>query len=318
MIRHNSNVSESWKTLPWKKFRRDLFRLQKRVFKAIQVGNKLQAKSLQKLILKSTAARMLAIRQVTQLNAGKKTAGIDGKASLKHEERFALSEELRAKSNNWKHQKLRLIPIPKKDGSLRLLKIPTIADRAWQCLAKYALEPAHEATFHSRSYGFRTGRSAHDAQKILFLNLSSKANGIEKRVIELDIEKCFDQISHLSIMERLIAPVGIKIGIFRCLKAGVNPEFPEQGTPQGGVVSPLLANIALNGIEKIHQSVRYADDMVIILKPKDDASAILDKVSEFLAERGMKVSEKKTKLTATTDGFDFLGWHFKVLSQREI
>jgi 5-methylcytosine-specific restriction endonuclease McrA len=113
-------------------------------------------------------------------------------------------------------------------------------------------------------------------------------------------------------MERLIAPKGIKTGIFRCLKSGVNPGFPEQGTPQGGVVSPLLANIALNGIEEIHQSVRYADDMVIILKPKDDATAILVKVSEFLAERGMKVSEKKTKLTATTDGFDFLGWHFKV------
>ncbi|WP_333397495.1 reverse transcriptase domain-containing protein [Microcoleus sp. N9_A1] len=113
-------------------------------------------------------------------------------------------------------------------------------------------------------------------------------------------------------MERLIAPKGIKTGIFRCLKSGVNPEFPEQGTPQGGVVSALLANIALNGIEEIHQSVRYADDMVIILKPKDDAEAILDKVSEFLAERGMKVSEKKTKLTATTNGFDFLGWHFKV------
>jgi retron-type reverse transcriptase len=138
MIRHNSNVSESWKTLPWKKFRRDLFRLQKRVFKAIQVGDKQKAKSLQKLILKSRAARMLAIRQVTQLNAGKKTAGTDGKASLTFEERLALSEELRVKSNNWKHQKLRSIPIPKKDGSTRLLKIPTIADRAWQCLAKYA------------------------------------------------------------------------------------------------------------------------------------------------------------------------------------
>ncbi|WP_333232704.1 reverse transcriptase domain-containing protein [Microcoleus sp. AT9_A2] len=312
MIRHNSNVSESWKTLPWKKFQRDLFRLQKRVFKAIQVGDKPKAKSLQKLILKSRAARMLAIRQVTQLNAGKKTAGIDGKASLTFEERFALSEELRAKSNNWKHQKLRSIPIPKKDGSTRLLKIPTIADRAWQCLAKYALEPAHEATFHATSYGFRTGRSAHDAQKILFLNLRSTCYGIEKRVIELDIEKCFDRISHTSIMERLIAPRGLKTGIFRCLKSGVNPEFPEQGTPQGGVVSPLLANIALNGIEEIHQSVRYADDMIIILKPKDDAKTILDKVSEFLAERGMKVSEKKTKLTATTDGFDFLGWHFKV------
>ena len=115
-------------------------------------------------------------------------------------------------------------------------------------------------------------------------------------------------------MERLIAPSGIKLGIFRCLKAGVNPEYPEQGTPQGGVVSPLLANIALNGIEDIHQSVRYADDMVIILKPKDNAEVILDKISQFLAERGMNISEKKTKLTATTDGFDFLGWHFKVQS----
>jgi 5-methylcytosine-specific restriction endonuclease McrA len=115
-------------------------------------------------------------------------------------------------------------------------------------------------------------------------------------------------------MERLIAPSGIRLGIFRCLKAGVNPEFPEQGTPQGGVVSPLLANIALNGIEDIHPSVRYADDMVIILKPKDDAEAILSFISKFLAERGMNVSEKKTHITATTDGFDFLGWHFKVQS----
>jgi retron-type reverse transcriptase len=146
----------------------------------------------------------------------------------------------------------------------------------------------------------------------LFINLNSNANGITKRVIELDIEKCFDRINHSAIMERLIAPKGIKIGIFRCLKAGVNPEYPEQGTPQGGVVSPLLANIALNGIESIHQSVRYADDMVIILKPQDNADIILEKISQFLTERGMTVSQKKTKLTASTNGFDFLGWHFKV------
>ena len=312
MFRHSSNASETWKNLPWKKFQKDLFRLQRRVFKAIQVGDKRKAMSLIRLILKSTAARMLAIRQVTQLNAGKRTAGIDGKALLNHEERFTLSEELRAKSSDWKHQKLREIPIPKKDGTTRLLKVPTIGDRAWQCLVKFALEPAHEATFHARSYGFRTGRAAHNAQKHLFDNLNSHSRGIEKRVVELDIEKCFDRIAHKSIMERLIAPTGIKLGIYRCLKAGVNPEFPEQGTPQGGVVSPLLANIALNGIEDIHQSVRYADDMVFILKPKDDAVAILERIRQFLAERGMKISDHKTKLTATTDGFDFLGWHFKV------
>jgi RNA-directed DNA polymerase len=305
------NHSESWKKLPWKQLRRNLFRLQKRVYKAIQVGDKRKAKSLMKLVLKSTAARLLAVRQVTQLNTGKKTAGVDGKASLSFEERFALGEQLK-QSNTWKHQLLREIPIPKKDGKTRILKVPTIADRAWQCLVKYALEPAHEATFHARSYGFRPARSAHDAQKYLHQNLGSQANGIEKRVIELDIEKCFDRISHKSIMERLIAPRGIKFGIFRCLKAGVNPEFPEQGTPQGGVVSPLLANIALNGIEDIHKSVRYADDLVIILKPENDAEAILGKISQFLADRGMKVSDKKTKLTATTDGFDFLGWNFRV------
>jgi RNA-directed DNA polymerase len=323
MIRHSYKTSESWKALPWKKFRQNLFRLQKRVYKAVLVGDKRKARLLQKLILKSTSARFLAIRQVSQLNAGKKTAGIDGKKSLSFEERFNLEELLKMNSGNWKHQGLRETPIPKKDGTTRMLKIPTIADRAWQCLAKYALEPAHEATFHARSYGFRTGRSAHDAQNYIFKNLRSPSNGIEKRVIELDIEKCFDRINHSEIMDELIAPKGLKLGIFRCLKAGVNPEFPEQGTPQGGVVSPLLANIALNGIESIHRykdkwynhcepSIRYADDMVIILRPEDDAIEILERISEFLRKRGMNVSQKKTKITAATDGFDFLGWHFKV------
>jgi RNA-directed DNA polymerase len=321
MVRHDRNISELWKELNWKKFRVNLFRLQKRVYKAIQVKDMRKARSLQKLILKSKASRLLAIRQVTQLNAGKKTAGIDGKKSLSFEERFALDDLLSKNYANWKHQGLREIPIPKKDGTTRMLKVPTIADRAWQCLAKYALEPAHEATFHAKSYGFRTGRSAHDAQKVLFQNLRSSSNGIDKRVIELDIEKCFDRINHSAIMDNLIAPSGLKLGIFRCLKAGVNIGFPDQGTPQGGVVSPLLANIALNGIEDLHRykdtqgrirtpSVRYADDMVIILRPEDDDVEILVKIREFLATRGMKVSEKKTKTTATKDGFDFLGWHF--------
>ncbi|GGA37285.1 hypothetical protein CYANOKiyG1_55260 [Okeania sp. KiyG1] len=113
-------------------------------------------------------------------------------------------------------------------------------------------------------------------------------------------------------MTKVIAPQQIKTGLWRCLKAGVSPEFPEQGTPQGGVVSPLLANIALNGIEEIHPSVRYADDMVFFLKPKDNAEKILEKVQQFLAKRGMNISTEKTKITWATTGFDFLGWHFKV------
>ena len=113
-------------------------------------------------------------------------------------------------------------------------------------------------------------------------------------------------------MKNLIAPSGLKLGIFRCLKAGTNVGFPDQGTPQGGVASPLLANIALNGIEEIHNSIQYADDMVFILKPEDDAEKILEDIKEFLAVRGMEISERKTKLTATTNGFDFLGWNFRV------
>jgi RNA-directed DNA polymerase len=122
MVRHNSNISELWKDIPWKKFRRNLFRLQQRVFKAVQIGDKPKARSLQKLILKSQAAILLAIRQVTQLNAGKKTAGIDGKASLTFKERLELAERLVEHQANWKHQGLREIPIPKKDGTTRMLQ----------------------------------------------------------------------------------------------------------------------------------------------------------------------------------------------------
>ena len=314
--------SDNWEFADWKGFQKVIFRLQKRIFKAIREGDKAKAKSLQKLVLSSRAARMLAIRQVTQLNTGKKTAGVDGKKSLSFKERFDLEETLRKNYKTWVHQGLREIPIPKKDGSKRILKVPTIADRAYQCLIKYALEPAHEATFHAKSYGFRPGRGTHDAQRLLYNNLNSRCKGKDKRVLEIDIAKCFDRISHKAILDKVIAPEFIIGGIRRCLKSGTNPQFPNQGTPQGGVVSPLLANIALNGIERIGEyrqngqtvskCIRYADDMVFILKPEDSAKQILAEVEEFLAKRGMEVSQSKTKVTAPTDGFDFLGWKFYV------
>jgi len=281
------------------------------VYKAIRAGNQRKARQLQKLILRSRAARFLAIRQIIQLNSGKKTAGVDGKTALRFKERFGLELLLKHCSQNWFHNRLRQIPIPKKNG-ITINRVPTIADRAWQCLAKYALEPAHEATFHPRSYGFRSGRSAHDAQQLLFSNLGSFANGINKKILEINIEKCFDRINHNAIMDNLIAPRELKQGIFRCLKAGSNPGFPEQEIPQSGVLSPLLANIVLNGIEDIHYCIRYADKMVYILNSDEDADKILAEVKKFLGDRGMKVSEAKTKLTTSTDGFDFLGWRFYV------
>ena len=310
----SNNHSEVWKNLQWKNFQRDLLRLQKRIYKAMQDGDLRKVRSLQRLVLKSRAARMLAVRQVSQLNSGKKTCGVDGQKYLNFQQRLELVEKLK-EANKWEHKGLRKVEINQKNGKMRILKIPTIPDRAWQCLVKYALEPAHEATFHARSYGFRPGRSRQDAQRYVFTQLQGNKNSLNKRVIELDIEKCFDRISHRVMMSKVIAPQGIKKGLWRCLKAGVSPEFPEQETPQDGVIAPLLANIALNGIEEIHPSLRYADDMVFFLKPKDNAEKILEKVQQFLAERGMNISAEKTKTTRTTAGFDFLGWHFKVLGK---
>jgi RNA-directed DNA polymerase len=155
-----------------------------------------------------------------------------------------------------------------------------MADRAWQCLIKYVLEPVHETTFHARSYGVRSEKRAHDAQKMMFLHLSSRKNNINKRILKLDIVKCFDRISYEAILNKVIALNFLIKGLQRCLKAGVNPEFPYQG----GVCSPLLANIALNGIEKIGEvrkgrkthsiCVRYADDTVFVLKPKNNAEKL--------------------------------------------
>ena len=236
---HNTSYSDNWEFADWKHFHKVLFRLQRRIFKAVREGDKAKAKSLQKLILSSRSARMLAIRQVTQLNTGKKTAGVDGKKSLTFKERFDLEETLRLNYKTWRHQGLREIPIPKKDGTKRILKVPTIADRAWQCLLKYALEPGHEATFHARSYGFRPGRGTHDAQRLLYNNLRSTCDGKNKRILEIDIAKCFDRINHKAILNKVIAPEFIIGSLRQCLKNGVDPKFPNQGTPQGGGMEKL-------------------------------------------------------------------------------
>ena len=318
MIHYVKNNSDTWLALPWKQYERNTLRLQKRIYKASQMDNPAKVLKLQQLMFASYQTRMLAIRQVTQLNQGKKMAGIDGKKELSNAERFELEKELHLNAKNWKHCPLREVAIPKSNGSQRILKIPTMKDRAWQCVIKMVIEPAHEAKFHEKSskkprffIGFRPGRGTHDAQKRLFLNLSSRANGKVKKVIELDIEKCFDRINHQTLLDKIDAPKRLKTLLARCFKVGVHPGYPKHGTSQGGVVSPFLANIALNGIETIHPSIRYADDMIFILKPHDNENQILDHIETFLKSRGMNISEKKTRITAATKGFDFLGWHFK-------
>ena len=155
-------VRDDWKAIPWKKFQLCVFRLQIRIFKARKNGDHRLVRKLQKLLLNSKAAKYMAVRQVTQLNQGKSTAGIDDRVAFNPIERLQLVEQLQSGWKTWEHQKLRRVHIPKKDGTQRKLGIPTLGDRAYQCLLKYALEPAVEATFHGNSYGFRPGRSCHD------------------------------------------------------------------------------------------------------------------------------------------------------------
>jgi RNA-directed DNA polymerase len=231
------NPVDKWKSIPWRKLRKIVFRLQVRIFKAQKNGNALLVRKLQKLLLSSRAAKLLAIRQVTQLNTGRKTAGVDGKKALEPSQRLALFEVLNKNWKQWKHQPLKRVYIPKADGTRRGLGIPTISDRAYQCLLKYALEPVAEAIFNAHSYGFRPGRSCHDVQRKIHSQLNSSAKGIEKRILELDIEKCFDKIDHKFLMQSIQMPKAAKQGLFRAIKAGVRGEFPasESGTPQGGV-----------------------------------------------------------------------------------
>lgn len=333
VVNRQVNSSEMWLNLPWKQFEKEVYRLQRRIYKASQNEDLAKTISLQNLLLQTYSARMISIRQVTQLNKGKKIPGIDGKKALTNVERLQLEQKLHKQVKVWKHQGLQSVEIPelslKKKASsmrngnfshkfekplrqIRMLKITAISDRAWQCLVKLALEPAHEAWFHERSYGFRPGRSPHDAQKLLFLHLQSSSNGKEKRVIELDIEKCLDRLNYQTILKKVIAPQWVKSRLQMCLNAGVKFNYADQDTLQSGIINPLLANIALNGIEEIHPTVRYAHDLIFILKPEHKETDILKQVENFLSQRGMNSSKKKTKVTDMQTGFNFLGWHFVV------
>ncbi len=317
---------EDWKMLPWKDIERNVFRIQQRIYQAERRGDYKQVHNLQRLLLRSWSARCLAVRRVSQDNRGKRTPGVDGVANLTPTQRMALIGKLRDLAN-WQVDAIRRTYIEKSGtNELRGLGIPTMSDRAGQALAKLALEPEWEAKFEPNSYGFRPGRSAHDAIEAIFNHIRLKP----KYVLDADIEKCFDNIAREPLEHKLNAIGPIARLVRDWLRAGILDGgkylFPEAGVPQGGVISPLLCNVALHGFEKALISVskryrvaiiRYADDLVILCEDLETLLKVKREAETWLAEVGLQLKPSKTRVTHTLNehegnvGFDFLGFNIR-------
>jgi RNA-directed DNA polymerase len=318
---------EDWKSLPWKDIQWNVFHLQKRIYRAARRNDVKRVHDLQRLLLRSWSARCLAVRRVTQDNRGKRTPGVDGVASLTPSQRMRMVGDLRNLANHTPAP-LRRVYIPKPGKKeMRGLSIPTMLDRALQALVKLALESEWEARFEPNSYGFRPGRSPHDAIESIFNFIRLKP----KYALDADITKCFDRISHDVILDKLHAIQPIQRLVRGWLKAGILDHgemvFPEAGTAQGGPLSPLLANVALHGLETAACRaapskappgvIRYADDVVILHHDLDTLHYLQSVTAEWLAGIGLELHPDKTYISHTLEpcngqvGFDFLGFHIR-------
>jgi len=324
-LANGTKKQTDWNAIEWRKANRTVRNLRHRIFRATQEGDLKKVRSLQKLMLKSYSNRLVSVRRVTQINAGKQTPGVD-KLGIKTPEARGRMVDALADYFLWKAKPARRVYIPKANNKQRPLGIPVVVDRCLQAMIKNALEPFWEAKFEGTSYGFRPGRSCHDAIEKIFV--LARPNKTKKWVLDADIKGAFDNISHDYLL-KAIGPTPGKELLKQWLKAGyVEQEMfhaTEQGTPQGGVVSPLLANIALHGMEKAigvkyncrgelmgkRAVVRYADDFVCFCETKQDAECVQRILTEWLKERGLTLSEEKTRIVHLTEGFDFLGFNIR-------
>lgn len=305
------SVDNNWNFLSWNILLVNLYKVQSRLFKCVYVLDMNKALAFQKLILSSNTACLLAVREVTQLDSKRKLAGIDGRICLTFTERFKLCQYLKANIYNWNPSITKSSIVVTKSGDYIPLNISTIRDRSWHCLVKFCLEPAHEATFSFRSFGSRPCIPVYYVQKLIFYNLNFKSYGIQKRFMVLDLNSVFTNFNFSFLIDKLIITRSLKLGIFRCLNLGFVLGFSSESL-QFPNLSSLLSNILLNGIESLHPSLRYANQIVFFLKPFDNEFLLYKKLGIFLSSLGFSLSLPDLLLASSLDGFDFLGWKFRV------
>ena len=323
-----------WDSINWRKNEKYVDRLQKRIYRATSMKKFRKVGRLQRMLGNSKATLSLAIRKVTQTNKGKKTPGIDGFRVTSNRQRAKLFDTMKNMKINLHNPKPAYRKyIRKKNGKLRSLGIPTIIDRIYQEIIRMVLEPQFEFIFEPTSYGFRPKRSCHDASSRIMYNIRG---GKWSWIFEGDFQSCFDTLNHNFILDQIKGFPFYKL-VEKFLKAGYmdGDVFynTDEGTPQGAPLSPLLANIALNGMEEIlnitykekvykggyvsyntngkYRMVRYADDFVIFAQSKEDIEAVYDILDPYLKERGLTLAEDKTRIVHISEGFDFLGFNFR-------
>jgi hypothetical protein len=322
-VKSTKTCTEEWKSLPWKKFQKNLFKLQHRIYKAAKRNDTNLIKKLQSLLIGSKCSKYLSVRQVTQIDKNKNTPGVDGFSSLTAKQRLLLVENL-ALMRRLKHRRLRCIVIKKFKKDERLHGIPIILDRAMQCLIKYALEPVYQANV-TTSYDFNSRSCSTNLQSFLIENLQRNSSVSGIRILQLDLINSFDDIDYDKLLFSIILPTAARKFLRSALKAGVlnKRKFNIQEKMHGGIICQLLCKIALNEVEKKsiqsfrnngvgEKGIRHLYNMLFFLKPYESENKLIKNLKDVLATNGLNGNNIKTKLVFSKEGFDFMGWHFKV------